>query len=146
MVAPRRSAPAVIFMARDSDPPELERALAELEQLVETLERGDLPLEEALRRFERGVELTRHCQSALKSAQQRVEMLLRRDGEAEPVPFEAALESGDESEDRSPSTGERPPSAGEQLPPVRERLPPVGEQPPLTGLASPIATVDRAKR
>ncbi len=82
-------------MARDSESPDFEQALAELEQLVQTLEHGDLPLDEALRRFERGVELTRHCQGALKAAQQRVEILMRRNGERgepESVPFEAAPE------------------------------------------------------
>ncbi|MGH8220725.1 MAG: exodeoxyribonuclease VII small subunit [Steroidobacteraceae bacterium] len=79
-------------MARDSAPPDFEQALAELELLVQTLEHGDLPLDEALRRFERGVELTRHCQGALKAAQQRVEILLRRNGEPEAAPLEAAPE------------------------------------------------------
>lgn len=75
-------------LARSEKPPELEKALVELERLVERLEQGDLPLEEALKSFERGVELTRHCQSALKAAQQRVEILLRRDEEpAEVAPF-----------------------------------------------------------
>lgn len=82
-------------MARDSETPDFEQALAELEQLVETLEHGDLPLDEALRRFERGVELTRHCQSALKAAQQRVEILLRRNGEPESAPFEPVSEVSD---------------------------------------------------
>ena len=45
--------------AQTTDTPDFERALGELESLVERLERGDLPLEEALRTFERGVELTR---------------------------------------------------------------------------------------
>ena len=88
-------------MARDSEPPEFEQALAELEQLVETLEHGDLPLDEALRRFERGVELTRHCQTALKAAQQRVEILLRRSGEPGPVPFEPAPEGSEETASRA---------------------------------------------
>ncbi len=75
-------------MARNSKPPEFEQALEELEKLVERLERGDLPLDVALKDFERGVELTRHCQSALKAAQQRVEILLRRhNGEAEVAAF-----------------------------------------------------------
>ncbi len=70
-----------------------ESALGELESLVERLERGDLPLEEALQTFERGVELTRHCQGALKSAQQKVEILLKRGsaagvGQAEAAPAE----------------------------------------------------------
>lgn len=58
--------------------PDFEQALAELESLVARLERGDLPLDEALKTFERGVELTRHCQGSLKVAQQRVEILLKR--------------------------------------------------------------------
>ena len=68
-------------------PPDFEQALAELERLVERLERGDLPLEEALKTFERGVTLTRHCQSALKDAQQKVEILLKRGGTARIEPF-----------------------------------------------------------
>ena len=95
-------------MARDSETPDFEQALAELEQLVETLEHGDLPLDEALRRFERGVELTRHCQSALKAAQQRVEILLRRNGEPESVPFEAAPEASEESPGRPGSPSREP--------------------------------------
>jgi len=62
--------------------PDFEAALSELEGLVERLERGDLPLEDALKTFERGVELTRHCQSALRAAQQKVEILLKRSGQA----------------------------------------------------------------
>ena len=67
--------------------PDFEQALEELEGLVERLERGDLPLDEALRTFERGVSLTRHCQTALKAAQQKVEILLKRSGEAGVEPF-----------------------------------------------------------
>jgi exodeoxyribonuclease VII small subunit len=65
-----------------ADTPDFERALAELESLVERLERGDLPLEDALKTFERGVELTRHCQTSLKAAQQKVEILLKRSGQS----------------------------------------------------------------
>ena len=67
--------------------PDFEQALAELESLVERLERGDLPLDEALQTFERGVGLTRQCQTALKAAQQKVEILLKRSGEAGVEPF-----------------------------------------------------------
>ena len=67
--------------------PDFEQALAELEQLVERLERGDLPLDEALKTFERGVALTRHCQTSLKSAQQKVEILLKKSGQASLAPF-----------------------------------------------------------
>ena len=81
--------------------PDFEQALAELESLVERLERGDLPLDAALKTFERGVELTRHCQGALKAAQQRVDILLKRNGQVEPEPFNMA-----ESQD-GPATGQK---------------------------------------
>jgi len=55
--------------------------MAELETLVERLEQGDLPLEESLKSFERGVQLTRSCQSALKEAEQKVEILLKKAGQ-----------------------------------------------------------------
>lgn len=71
----------------ESKVPDFEQALAELEALVARLERGDLPLDEAMKTFERGVELTRHCQDSLKAAQQRVEILLKRNGRPEPEPF-----------------------------------------------------------
>lgn len=80
-------------MARSAKPLEFEQALAQLEKLVERLERGDLPLEEALKDFERGVELTRQCQNALKSAQQRVEILLAGDeNHVDVAPFVAGEE------------------------------------------------------
>ena len=52
-----------------------EEALAELETLVERMENGELSLEESLAAFERGVKLTRHCQSALKTAELKVKVL-----------------------------------------------------------------------
>lgn len=58
----------------------LEKSLAELEALVEELESGDLPLETAMKKFEQGVKLTRGCQSALKDAEQRVEVLVKSAG------------------------------------------------------------------
>ncbi len=61
--------------------PDFEQSLAELEALVAKLEQGDVPLEEALKTFERGVALTRQCQTALRTAQQKVEVLLTRNGE-----------------------------------------------------------------
>jgi exodeoxyribonuclease VII small subunit len=58
--------------------PTFEELLQELEVLVKQLESGDLPLNEALQTFERGVRLTRECQAALSSAQQKVQLLLQR--------------------------------------------------------------------
>ena len=57
--------------------PDFEAALAELEQIVERLEQGELSLEESLRQFERGVELTRSCQKALRQAEQKISVLSR---------------------------------------------------------------------
>jgi len=58
----------------------LEKSLADLENLVEELESGDLPLEKALKKFEDGIKLTRGCQAALKEAEQKVEILLSSAG------------------------------------------------------------------
>ena len=69
---------------------DFEQALGELEAVVERLEHGDLPLEEALQQFERGIELTRGCQASLKQAEQRVEVLLAKTPDATPDPFDAA--------------------------------------------------------
>jgi exodeoxyribonuclease VII small subunit len=77
-------------VARDDKALGFEQALAELEGLVERLEHGDLPLDEALKAFERGVALTRQCQSSLQAAQQKVEVLLKRSGVEEIQPFTAA--------------------------------------------------------
>ena len=59
----------------------LEKALADLEQLVDELESGDLPLEKAMKKFEDGIKLTRRAQAALKDAEQKVEILLKSAGE-----------------------------------------------------------------
>jgi exodeoxyribonuclease VII small subunit len=58
----------------------LEKSLADLEKLVEELESGDLPLEKAMKKFEAGIKLTRGCQTALKDAEQKVEILLKSAG------------------------------------------------------------------
>ena len=81
-------------MARNSKPADFEQALAELESLVERLEHGDLPLDEALRTFERGVALTRQCQASLQAAQQKVEILLKRGAKAEVEPFDESADEG----------------------------------------------------
>lgn len=67
--------------------PDFEAALAELEQIVERLEQGELPLEESLRQFERGVELTRSCQKALRQAEQKISILSRNAGGETVEPF-----------------------------------------------------------
>jgi len=66
----------------------LEKSLADLEELVEELESGDLPLEKAMKKFEDGIKLTRGCQTALKEAEQKVEILLKSAGGEELEDFE----------------------------------------------------------
>jgi exodeoxyribonuclease VII small subunit len=78
--------------------PDFEQSLTELEALVAKIEHGELPLEEALRTFERGVALTRQCQTALRSAQQKVEVLLTRNGEETVESFADTDDTDDEDE------------------------------------------------
>ncbi len=70
-----------------AEPPQFERAMAELEALVERLEGDGLTLEESLAVFERGIGLTRACQHALDAAEQRVRILTESSGTAAPEPF-----------------------------------------------------------
>jgi len=67
---------------------DFEAAIKELESLVERMEHGDQSLEQSLKDFERGVELTRTCQKALKQAEQKVQLLLEQSGQAELTPFD----------------------------------------------------------
>lgn len=66
----------------------LEKSLQDLEELVEELESGDLPLDVAMKKFEEGIKLTRGCQSALKEAEQKVEILLKSAGADSLADFE----------------------------------------------------------
>lgn len=73
---------------RSSSITDFEKSLDELEKLVNDLERGELSLEQSLTAFERGVKLTRECQQALKTAEQRVDQLVENsDGTLETRPF-----------------------------------------------------------
>ena len=66
---------------------DFEKALKELESLVEKMEKGDLGLEESLKHFERGIALTRACQKALSDAEQKVQILLENAGRKELAGF-----------------------------------------------------------
>lgn len=67
---------------------DFEQSLSELESLVEALENGDIGLQEALAKFERGVTLARSCQDALKTAELRVAQLAENSTEAGLTEFE----------------------------------------------------------
>lgn len=60
-----------------------ESSMKELETIVAKMEHGDLPLEESLQLFERGVALTRECREALATAELRVKNLLATDNDVE---------------------------------------------------------------
>lgn len=67
-----------------------EDSLAELEQLVDRMEQGNLPLEDALALFERGVALARACQKSLQEAEQKVQILVTEAGQSELKPYNEA--------------------------------------------------------
>ncbi len=69
---------------------QFEKALTDLEKIVEALEGGELTLDEALKKYEDGVRLTRACQSKLQEAEKKIEILTRSlSGELKPIPFDA---------------------------------------------------------
>ncbi|MDD2740024.1 MAG: exodeoxyribonuclease VII small subunit [Methylomonas lenta] len=74
-------------MSRRKTASQFEDAMEELEKLVEQMERGDISLEESLKSFERGVKLTRTCQQALQDAEQKVQILLEKNGQQTLEPF-----------------------------------------------------------
>ena len=58
-----------------------EEALVELERLVSSMEEGELSLEDSMKAFEKGIKLTRECQTALQKAEKKVQILLNESGE-----------------------------------------------------------------
>lgn len=80
-------------MARKKATPDFDHSLSELQTLVERMETGDLSLEDSLTAFEQGIRLTRDCQAALDQAEQKVRILLERDGEITDAPFDPEPEA-----------------------------------------------------
>jgi len=70
--------------------PKFEESLQRLEKIVAELEKGDLPLESALKLFEEGIQLSSSCRKELESAEGKVEILLKQNGKLQPGPFEMA--------------------------------------------------------
>lgn len=70
-------------MAAKKKSPNFETSLEELENLVESLEKGDLSLEASLQKFEQGVKLTRVCQQTLNEAEQKVKILIEQNGQTD---------------------------------------------------------------
>lgn len=81
-----------------------EKALDELENIVERLEKGGLSLNESLALFEKGVKLARFLREELERAEKKTEILLKDEkGEVRPEPFDIAKEEGKTSEDEGTS-------------------------------------------
>jgi len=74
---------------KKSSTPGFEESLAALEKLVEQMEQGDLSLEDSLQHFEQGVKLSRSCQQALREAEQKVTILMRKNDQDSIEPFES---------------------------------------------------------
>lgn len=72
--------------------PKFEECLQRLEQIVDQLEAGDVPLEQALKLFEEGIQLSNSCRKELEDAEGKVEILLRQNGKLQAEPFESGAE------------------------------------------------------
>lgn len=89
-----------------------EKALEDLESVVEKLEKGELSLNESLALFEKGVKLARYLRGELEKAEKKVEILLKDEkGEVRKESFELEKENEAEPEEESSDSGE-----GEDLP------------------------------
>jgi exodeoxyribonuclease VII small subunit len=64
-----------VAMPKSAEPKSFEAAMTELDQLVEKMESGQLPLEESLTAYQRGTELLKYCEQVLSAAQQRIQVL-----------------------------------------------------------------------
>lgn len=68
-------------MSKSEKLPALEASLAEITQLIDKMEHGELTLEQSLKNFERGVTLVKHCQKLLTEAEQKVLILTQQNGQ-----------------------------------------------------------------
>lgn len=74
-----------------------EDCLQRLEQIVDELEKGNVPLEQALKLFEEGVQLSSSCRKELEEAEGKVEILLKQNGKLQPEPYESTSEKAQAS-------------------------------------------------
>jgi len=70
-----------------------EESMKELEQIVKDLESGELSLDESIQKFEKGIELSKHCNSLLEDAEKKITLLIEREnGDVNEVPFKLEAE------------------------------------------------------
>ena len=72
--------------------PKFEECLQRLEKIVDELEKGNVPLERAIKLFEEGVQHSNSCRQELEAAEGKVEILLKQDGKLQAEPFEPSTE------------------------------------------------------
>lgn len=75
--------------------PKFEDCLQRLEKIVDQLEKGEIPLEQALKLFEEGIQLSNSCRKELDEAEGKVEILLKNNGKIQAEPFEPLAERAD---------------------------------------------------
>lgn len=75
-------------MAKSKIDLSFEAAMERLESVVDKLETGEVPLEEAIALFQEGMELSRVCNQKLTDVEQKIEMLMEKEGQLVPTPFE----------------------------------------------------------
>ncbi len=75
-------------MPRKKNEVDFEESLKALEGLVQQMEQGELSLQQSLEAFEEGVKLTRACQKQLETAEQRVQVLIEKNGEITETPLD----------------------------------------------------------
>lgn len=93
--------------SEDESSPSFEDALAELEVVVESMETGELPLEQLVSHYEKGSALLKHCESVLQSAKERLELITLRNQQ------ENALDSAATNLHASPTPPKTPETADE---------------------------------
>lgn len=72
----------------ESNLKDFEKALQQLEKIVNAMETGELGLEDSLNQFEQGIKLAKNCQDTLSNAESRVEQLIEKNGLQQTIPFD----------------------------------------------------------
>lgn len=80
--------------------PDLEKSLAEISQLIEKMEQGELTLDQSLGHFERGITLVKHCQQILETAEQKVQILIQNNKQ------ETLADYGNDEDDTNEDDGD----------------------------------------
>ncbi len=86
---------------RKTKTPDFEKLLGELDKIVQRMEQGDQSLDQTMKDFERGMELSEQCQKSLDAAQQRVDKLVKKHGNFQLESMDDDLEDDEEYDEES---------------------------------------------